>query len=185
MSDHRPRVFGIGLNKTATTSLHQALTILGYRSLHWGGPEIREQIEAAAEEGLPLLSHLDQTIDAFSDIVVLSRNFRLLDQQYPGSRYVLTVRPIEDWLDSREKHVKRNIERKAAGEYTGQFLTIDRAAWRAEWDEHVVEVREYFQGRDDFVEIDVTDGDPWPELCGLLGQPIPDEPFPWTNRHRG
>jgi len=29
------RIFGIGLHKTATTSLHKALTILGYDSAHW------------------------------------------------------------------------------------------------------------------------------------------------------
>ena len=50
-SDHapdRPRVFGIGLNKTGTTSLHKALTILGYESLHWGGPAIRRLVEVVA-----------------------------------------------------------------------------------------------------------------------------------------
>ena len=30
------KVFGIGLNKTGTSSLHRALELLGYRSLHWG-----------------------------------------------------------------------------------------------------------------------------------------------------
>ena len=32
----RAKVFGIGLNKTGTISLHHALEQLGYRSLHWG-----------------------------------------------------------------------------------------------------------------------------------------------------
>jgi Sulfotransferase domain len=35
--DHRPKVFGIGLNKSGTSSLHEALTLLGYNSLHHGG----------------------------------------------------------------------------------------------------------------------------------------------------
>ena len=33
------RVFGIGLNKTGTSSFHEAMTISRLHSLHWGGPE--------------------------------------------------------------------------------------------------------------------------------------------------
>ena len=40
----RPRIFGLGLNKTATTSLHRALELLGFRSLHWGGPTVRQTV---------------------------------------------------------------------------------------------------------------------------------------------
>ena len=178
----RPRVFCIGLNKTGTTSFHDAMTTLGLRSFHWGGPPIRRLVEAALDEGRPLLEDLDPSIDCFSDIEALTLNFDLLDAQYPGSRFVLTVRPLEDWLDSRRRHVATNVERKAAGDYNGNFLEVDEPAWRELWNTHVDRARTYFAGRDDYLEIDITAGAGWEPLCRLLGEPVPDAPFPWTNR---
>lgn len=180
----RPRVFGIGLNKTGTTSFHDAMTILGYRSLHWGGPPIRKQIERARDAGLPLLSNLDPSYDCFSDIEVLAKNYALLDEQYPGSRFMLTVRPLEDWLDSRRRHVENNQRRKARGEYDGSFLVVEIDTWRRQWERHYPAVREYFAGRDDFVEVDITAGAGWTPFCDLLGLPEPSEPFPHSNRGR-
>lgn len=180
----RARVFGIGLNKTGTSSFHEALTILGYHSLHWGGPPIRIEIEQSIEAGEPLLTRLDPTYDAFSDIEVLAKNFAVLDEQYPGSRFMLTVRPVDAWIDSRRRHVENNIRRKAAGEYDGKFLVVDEKRWRRQWKRHVSSVRDHFSGRDDFVEVDITAGAGWAPFCELLGVPEPDTAFPWENKHR-
>lgn len=179
----RPRVFCIGLNKTGTTSFHEAMTLLGFRSLHWGGPPIRHTVEHALEAGEPLLSGLDQALDAFSDIEPITQNFDVLDRQYPGSHFVLTVRSIDEWLDSRARHVERNVQRKAAGEYHGTFLTVDLDRWRDEWDRHVDRVRRHFGARDDFLEWDITADAAWAPLTSLLGVDEPDQPFPWVNRH--
>jgi hypothetical protein len=92
---------------------------------------------------------------------------------------VLTVRPIDQWIDSRRRHVENNVRRKAAGEYDGDFLVVDEDGWRAEWTQHVTEVRRYFGERPDFLEIDLTSGRGWRPLCQLLGVPCP------TPRSRG
>ena len=113
------------------------MTILGFESLHWGGPEIRDKVQAALDAGAPLLAHLDPRYDAFSDILLLTTNFDVLDEQYPGSRFVLTVRPFDAWIDSRRRHVEHNIVRKAAGRYDGTFLVVDEDAWRLEWNTHL------------------------------------------------
>ena len=99
----RPRLFGIGLNKTGTSSFHEAATILGLESLHWGGPPVRDKVQAALDAGAPLLTNIEPHYDAFSDILLLSRNFARLDEQYPGSRFVLTMRPLDAWIDSRRR----------------------------------------------------------------------------------
>ena len=54
----RPLVFGIGLNKTGTRSLHDALVVLGWTPLHWGGPGSRIAVGTAELQGVPLLTHL-------------------------------------------------------------------------------------------------------------------------------
>lgn len=178
----RRLVFGIGLNKTGTSSFHEAMEHLGLHSLHWGGPATRRAVESSLAAGEPLLTNLDPSLDAFSDIEPLYRNFALVDRQYPGSRFVLTVRPVADWIRSRRRHVERNQRRRAAGEYHGTFLEVDEPAWRTEWDDHVRRVRAHFAGRPDFLEVDLTAGPGWGPLCRLLDLPEPVDPFPWANR---
>ncbi len=178
----RPRLFGIGLNKTGTTSLHEAFRMLGYDSLHWGGPALRRFVEVSLAAGDPLLSRLDPHLDAFSDIQVLSEHYELLDQQYPGSRFVLTTRPVEDWIESRRRHVETNRAKFEAGTYRGGFLDVDEEAWRAQWTRHVDGVRAHFAGRDDFLELDLTAHPDWGALCEFLGVRPPSAAFPWANR---
>ncbi|MFZ6004067.1 MAG: sulfotransferase [Actinomycetota bacterium] len=179
----RPLVFGIGLNKTGTISLHEALETLGYRSLHWGGPASRVAVERALREGAPLLTYLGD-YNAFSDIQRLSVSFDLLDEQYPGSRFVLTTRSLEGWLDSRRRHVERNRLRIETGEYDGTFLEVDLEAWTSLYREHHERVRAYFRDRpNDLLVMDITAGDDYQALCPFLGLPEPATPFPWRHRN--
>jgi hypothetical protein len=180
----RPRIFGIGLNKTGTTSFDQAMTILGFRSLHDGGTEVHNAVKLAIDDDVPLLSNVDPRWDVFSDIGLLSRRFRMLHSQYPGSRFVLTTRPMDKWIDSRRRHVERNIALQAAGEYDGTFLVIDEEKWTNEWVHHMERVHAFFDGRADFLEVDLTANPEWGPLCRFLGRPEPEEPFPWVNRDR-
>jgi hypothetical protein len=178
----RPRIFGVGLNKTGTSSFDKALKILGFESLHDGGSEVHDAVKQAIDDGTPLLSNLDQKFDAFSDIGLLSRRFRVLDSQYPGSRFVLTTRPFDAWLDSRTRHVERNIALKEAGEYDSTFLVIDEDKWTEEWEVHMERVHTYFAGRADLLEVDFTNNPEWGPLCRFLCLDEPEEPFPWVNR---
>ena len=66
----------------------------------------------------------------------------------------------------------------------GRFLDVDEKKWRRQWNRHLRLAREYFEGRDDFIEIDITAGAGWGPFCELLGVDEPAEAFPWENRHR-
>lgn len=182
------KIFCIGLNKTGTRSLHSALQILGFRSVHWGrddpraaraqGPRLRAAVESSLRQGRPLLDGLPHA-DAYSDILALSTNFDVLDRQYPLSSFILTVRDVGSWIESRRSHVQANIERKARGEYDGGFLDIDEEAWAAEMQSHIARVTAYFSDRPaDLLVMNITAGDAWEVLCPFLGVPIPDAPFP-------
>jgi hypothetical protein len=176
------KVFGIGLNKTGTISLHEALETLGFRSLHWGGPEVRRTVERAFREKRPLVDDLPG-YDAFSDIYDLSARFALLAEQYPGSRFVLTTRDLDGWIESRRRHVERNRVRKAAGEYGGTFLEIEPDEWAEQFRSHHEAVEAFFADRDDLLVMRITEGDGYEALCPFLGLPDPGVPFP--SRHRG
>jgi len=175
------KIFCIGLNKTGTISLHQALTALGFSSLHWGGQASRTAVERAIREGRPLLEYLGD-YDAYSDIQRLSTSFDVLDAQYPGSRFILTTRDVDGWIDSRRRHVERNQERKDRGQYEGTFLEIEPERWREQYAEHHARVAAYFDGRDDMVVMRVTEGDGYDVLCPFLDVPVPATEFPWAHR---
>jgi hypothetical protein len=181
-------IFCIGLSKTGTRSLHDALQLLGLRSVHWGGPdlatavqrgpEIKALVEQALRDGRPLLEDLEPA-DAYSDIEILSTSFDVLDRQYPNSKFILTVRPLDEWLDSRRAHVEANIARRARGEYEGAFLTVDVDGWTRQAVEHERRVREHFADRPgDLLVLDITAGEGWDRLCPFLGLPEPGVPFP-------
>jgi hypothetical protein len=176
------KIFGIGLNKTGTSSLHQALGLLGYRSLHWGGLESHERVLRAIDERKPMLQHLDPEPDAVSDVIAVIYYFYLADLQYPGSKFILTLRDLEEWLDSRRRHVERNQQLKEAGQYDGSFLAVDFDLWAEEYRRHEAVVRTYFADRPaDLLAFRPADGD-WEPLCTFLGQAVPELPFPWANR---
>jgi Sulfotransferase domain len=178
------KVFGIGLNKTGTVSLHAALEALGIRSLHWGGQDVRRKIVQAMEEGRRMVDDLPE-YEAFSDITLLSENFALLDEQYPGSKFILTMRSLDNWLNSRRAHVERNVENQAQGLYDGIFLTVDYEGWTRSYHEHHARVLDYFAGRPrDLLVMDIEAGDGYEKLCPFLERPFPAEEFPWRNRKK-
>jgi hypothetical protein len=176
------KIFGIGLNKTGTSTLHEALETLGFRSLHWGGDEASTAVKRAIDDGRPMLDDLPG-YDAYSDITRISRNFERADREYPGSKFILTVRDLDEWLDSRRRHVEQNVAKQADGRYDGSFVTVDYDAWRHEYREHEAKVRAYFSSRpDDLLVFDVAGGDGYEKLCPFLGVPVASRPFPWRNR---
>lgn len=187
----KPKVICLGLNKTGTSSLHAAFQLLGLKSLH--GPYVfNEKVGLALRENRRLLHYLDE-YDAFSDIFMphgLSSEPLLdypnraeflarIDREYPGSRFILNSRDRDRWLNSRERHVARNLEDPA---YRGIWTRIEPDPWLAEWQQHHEQVRAYFSGRpSDLLVMDVTAGDGWNALCPFLDLPVPDQSFPHSN----
>ncbi len=176
-----PRTFCIGLNKTGTSSLHLALQHLGFRSYHWGSRPAYHAVLEAQRDGERLLHHVGEEYDAYGDIGTLTVRFDLADLQYPGSRFILTMRDVDDWMNSRDRHALRNLRDRRAGLYRGSNVQIDRELWRAQWDRHNDRVTGWFAGRDDLLVVDLCGGEGWERLAPFLGRPIPAAPFPHDN----
>ena len=81
-----PRVFGIGLSKTGTSSLHEALTLLGFDSFHWGGRGACTMCSrrGSARVFVGFCTTWASNTTVHSDIGTLSVRFDLADLQYPG-----------------------------------------------------------------------------------------------------
>ncbi|WP_434036019.1 sulfotransferase family protein [Formosa sp. 4Alg 33] len=182
------KVFCIGLNKTGTSSLHEAFNILGLKSVHYKddhGNDIKEIILNNYLSGHDILKGLE-AYDAFSDWdqeQYTIEIFKAFNEQYPGSKFILNTRDLKGWLDSREKHVKNNqIKKRKDPQADIVWLDIDREAWETQFKKHYQEANAYFKGRtDNFLVFDVINGDGWETLCPFLNVPIPNVPFPKKN----
>ncbi|MEM1422925.1 MAG: sulfotransferase family protein [Planctomycetota bacterium] len=178
------RVFGVGLSRTGTTSLANALDVIGIPCLHYPDPGL--MLDGRYADALAgYRAACDITVSAF---------FEELDRAYPGSRFVLTVRPLGAWLASIERHTARIVrdtpEELDADHPKGLVRRMcfgttgwDRELFVRAHAAHRERVEACFADRPgDLLVIDVTSGDPWDVLCGFLGAEQPGVAFPHRNR---
>ncbi|MBU1849695.1 MAG: sulfotransferase family protein [Nanoarchaeota archaeon] len=191
------KIFCIGLNKTGTTSLHEAFKVLGLKSVHWqtdeDGPipppqEKDTQIIISNNylAGKNLLTGIEN-FDAYSDWSFYATNhlFTLLDKQCPGSKFILHTRDLKSWLKSRFDHVKRVKIRKERLEKdpNDPWYSINERACQEEYYQHHKNVLAYFKNRPhDLLIMNICKGDGWEKLCPFLKREVPNIPFPRVNR---
>lgn len=97
------KIFCVGLSRTGTSSLTRALRILGYKArhdLHGGDSYQCSSYLPLVMEGNFRWPQIDE-VTAVLDIPI-PLYFKQLDRTYPDSKFILTVRNKEDWLDSCE-----------------------------------------------------------------------------------
>lgn len=198
----RQKVFGIGLSKTGTSSLTEALKLLGYRTGHGSaGPGTQEEVYRffATRSDHIHLSVLDSNYyDALTDTPVCCI-YQGLDKAYPGSKFILTIREKEAWLRSYQRqweasdrfsgpgshstlaHYTRFINQKVFGHPGRQVDTAEILS--PAYDRYVAEVLDYFKERpNDLLILDICGGEGWSKLAPFLDAAIPEVPFPWKNR---
>lgn len=214
----RPRVFQIGFNRCGTKTIAIFFHRNGYRAAHWQKGKLAAGIELARREGKPLL-HYVGGFDVYTDMERVAQRrtipfrverelrrrrsaeererpiyafkfFRSLDRQYPGSKFILNVRNVDDWIQSRLRFGGddgRGYRFCVHGERVHRDAEALAACWREEWETQVRDVREHFAGRpDDLLIFDIDEDDP--ERFGrfFAGTRWELDPslWPWTNRTR-
>lgn len=181
------RIFGIGYQKTATTSLHHALDILGFESAHWKSAHWAKAIwQEMTRQGYS--NTLERTY-ALCDFPI-PLLYRQLDAAYPGSKFILTVRDTKSWLESVEGHWNPAVNKFRAGWDSDpfsnrvHFLAYGREDFNAEtmaarYEAHNREVLHYFRKRwFDLLVMDMSKDAGWPELCPFLESEEPLEDYP-------
>ena len=177
------RIFGIGMHKTATSSLDKALRLLGFDSLHWPSGEWARDVwdEMRFKGRSPVL----ERCYAASDLPI-TLLYKELDRAYPGSKFILTVRDEVDWLRSVRDHWSpRNpfrwewdvypISNRLHKALYGR-IDFDTDTFLARYRSHNAEVKDYF--RDTPEQLLVMEEHDWPALCQFLGKPVPSRPYP-------
>jgi len=191
---NKEKIFNIGLHRTGTSSLADALTKLGYKV--WHGPYFKK-----------LENNYYEKFDALTDTQVKGKNqpdfnYKKLYEKFPNAKFILTVRKDKDkWCESiyksnrffkgyrlfiPEDYITTNFckdlvypkdIKKRISELTKQDL-IDI------FDKHNNDIIKFFKDNnasDKLLIFDITNGDGWEELCGFLNKPVPKNKYPKIN----
>jgi len=173
-----PKVFCIGFHKTGTTSLTAALTRLDYHVTGPNGikdPDIEKNVIDMAHQLVP-------KFDAFQDNpwpVI----YQELDQHYPNSKFILTLRDPDSWIKSQVKHFGKEVTPMRQWIYGAGCPEGNEEIYLNRFNQHYAEVHEYFKHRpDDLLIMDLRQGDGWGKLCSFLCKDAPTSSFPHSNK---
>ena len=202
----KQKIFGIGKNKTGTTSLAAAMRELGF--------SVGNQREAEllmpdwAKRDFKNIIQYCRTAEFFQDVPFsYPYTFIAMDQAFDGSRFILTVRDSpEQWYDSlvrfhskiygKEGRVptKEDLQ-QATYIYKGRpwdmkvlrGITPEDDSYNKEilindYLQHNETVKDYFRHRpEDLLVLNVGEEDAYQKLAGFLGLTKSPTEFPWKN----
>jgi len=140
MIRHKCKVFGIGFHKTATTSLGAALENLGYRccgSVGTHNPKIQDDVYNIAFS-------LSEKYDAFQDNP-WPLLYAALDSRFPGSKFILTIRSTESWINSVVRHFGDRSSSMREWIYGVGAPLGNEEVYMRRYETHNTEVMHYFQ----------------------------------------
>lgn len=173
-------VVGAGFQKTGTSTLREALKILGYRVKDTSARPLIPILKKDWKKVISLLNGYDAVEDTPWYMI-----YKEIDEHIPNSKFILTLRDEESWYKSVSKHI--GDLKSANHEYVygrGKSLPKDhKENTLSIYKKHNTEVQEYFKDRpNDLLVVDFTKGDGWEKLCPFLGKDIPTTPFPHYNK---
>jgi len=166
------KIFGIGLNKTGTTSLGECLKQFGFRHKSFD----LELLKAVKKQQWSYIYTIIAQYDSFEDWPY-PLIYEQLDYMFPNSKFILTLRKdTESWLNSLLSHSMRThpvegiTTRLMAYGWSYPHLNID--AHKTFYTAHNEKVREYFNHRkDDLLEVCWETGSGWSDLEKFLDIP--------------
>lgn len=201
------KIFCVGRNKTGTTSLQKAFQDLGFPV---GDQRVAEHLydkHYFQREFAPIIDYC-RSAQVFQDVPFSCPYlFVALDQAFPGSKFILTVRQDADqWYSSITRfHAKLwgsdgqppTADQLKAAPYvrpgwaynlvklygTTDAAPYDKALLTAHYERHNAEVQRYFAHRpQDLLTIDMGAPGSYQRFIDFLGIPSPFSDFPWENK---
>lgn len=198
MSRLELRVVGVGLPRTATSSLREALERLV------GGPCLtmsaipRHPFDLGATWRRALSGDPLDLEEAFAGFVATvdwpgSMFWREVIDASPDALVILSTRGSSrvwwESMDATVLSVARAAASFAAEEPRDLLRLLERFAGSPRWDDKAALMERYEQHNAEVRAtvpperlVDWRARDGWEPICRALGVSVPDEPFPWTNR---
>jgi len=140
------KVFGIGLNKTATKSLNHCFKALGFRNQSFS----LDAFELYKQGDMDSLFNIIDQFDSFDDWP-WPLIYKELDKHYPEARFVLTVRESpEIWYQSLCKMAVRMGPLRDFEEHIYGYAMPQghKQEHIDQYNRHNAEVRQHFAGRE-------------------------------------
>ena len=165
------KIFGIGLNKTGTTTLGIILKDLGKKHCSYSFDILNECRKGKFKRFFETISRNDSFEDWPWPLY-----FRLIDIYFPNSKFILTTRISADvWLESLKKHsLKTSKRHDRCLAYGLEYPHLDEKYMKDFYTNHNKNVRDYFKDRNnDFLEICWERGDNLEKIYTFLNKPIP------------
>ena len=164
-SSVKSKVFGIGLSRTGTTTLHNILLQLGYQSNHF----VNELLPPTDWDVL-------NNYDAFIDTPV-PFFFKRCYELCPGGKFILTTRDKQEWLSSMKWMFSQGkiiwSWDKTIQQYHQDFYgtkSFNRNILSEHWDQFHREVKLFFKDKSNaLLEINLNKEINVKELCLFLG----------------
>lgn len=194
------KIFCIGHQKTGTSSLGLALQKLGMRSVRLSFA-VNEMIRGSAPRNLnlPWIAPAEQTEAIWASVRATAAGadaiydspaayfVERLDREFPGSKFVMTMRQPEKWLESYKKFFPDRNGRLHRWMYGVPNLLGNEEKFLKVYRERNEAIFKYFANRPkDLLVMDLSAGDGWFELISFLGkdfmpkfpreQPVPPRP---------
>lgn len=167
--------------RTGTRTLCDALTILGYKTVH-------------NPRDLPLFPDPLESFRAYAVTDAIADGPAILYwaelAAYYQCKVILTVRNVDTWWESIKRHTNtiRTGEQMEHIAYADAFHGLlfgtpqpCRYWWQRRFEEHNERVKAMIAA-DSLLVMDIVGGDKWETLCPFLGKPQSKEEWPWRNK---
>jgi hypothetical protein len=207
------KILGVGLSRTGTASLHSALKILGFSSLHFDTIRLNNVIDGSDTQ--PNFRRYDD-VDAVTDLPA-AYFYEELILAYPDCKCILTIRDVDTWWRSISRHFNEHYPVIGPDLSLKRRLEIGLRRWvrvarrneTTDWNRFRIRLRNLVYGStvayeylykkkyqehqhrvmntvpaERLLVMDIPSGDGWEQLCPFLGVPIPPMPFPHQHRSR-
>ena len=109
------KIFIIGFNKTASTSLHRLFKDSHIPSIHWDFGRLAKTMMLNIQNQKKIFDSYDKDYIVFSDMVLEIPELRFdgnfyfdrMNKDYPDSLFIYNFRNVDDWVKSRIIHYNR------------------------------------------------------------------------------
>jgi hypothetical protein len=190
----KERLFIIGLSRTGTRSVCQAVQILGLHSRHGFG-----KCSICLEDGIQkyLQGRCDFAVYDFWECVadIPSIHWEKLSAVYPLAKFILTTRPLNKWLRSwrlRQNNHRRRIKQAMMKPLRWNSIKRichfgmvgwDQDVWARSYTQYNRKVLKTLKERVLLLDVFSKEGHVvWRELCGFLGRDVPSASFPYLDK---
>jgi hypothetical protein len=176
------KIFQIGFNRCGTTSIFNFFKyycVNNLKCIHWDHGKIAKTMFRNIKNKQPplynsdyvkynFISDMEASIDNEVYYFAFLYNYKLLDQYYPNSKFILNTRTKENWINSRLRHYNsKDIELQKKTYQSTNIVDL----WSHQWDQHHKDVIDYFNNREKdllIFNIETNNADPiiafFPEL---------------------